>query len=1035
MVATDETEDQPTQLLYVNDDESFRELLSVRLSATGSSLDISTVATGEMAIESLNKKSFDCVVTAYSLPERTGIEIIQQINRRFNEIPTILFTGSGSEEVAREATQAGVSDYIPIQANQESFKLLANRIETLVDSVRNKTAAKEAKTQLEQTLERTTDAVYTVDTAWHIEYLNENMAQRIDYSKEELVGKNLWDKFPSLTGTKLEEKFRTAMDTCEALSFEQYLGEPFNYWVSVNVFPDNDGMSVFSREITEQKERRAELERYESITERMAEGVAVVDSNQQVEYINSQIGLFTHMDTNEIIGTSAPSVVSAVSTPAAANQFETNLDLALQDANESFERVDVPVKQGGEERIFECMFSSLQHDSERKAIITVRDATTERNAQAALDEANQRLQSLIQVTPSPVMEIDLDGDVVGWNRAAEETFGWTSEEVIGEFNPIVSEDRQGDFSENFERVLSGERIRRKEVRRETKDGSCLDLYLSVAPVTNSNGETTNIIAVLEDISEIKRQERQVRRNDEALRSLYEISADKNLEFKQKIDRMLEEGRQYLDLPFAFLSRKGGDTQHIVRGAGTHELLQTGASEPWSKSYCQKTAQQDGLLGIQYAKNEGWESTAPYERFGIECYLGGKVVVDEKMYGTLCFAGDEAREQPFTEAERSYVKLLVQWASYELERQTFVNKLEQLQELTTELTKEEDPDVIAQTAADATAEILSFETTGIWRHNGESDVLVPIAKGGTATEVVDDQPRFQGGESLAWEAYTAQEMRTYDNVQQEEGVYNAETSIRGEILAPLGEQGLLAAASTSISGFSQTDIELVQILSTAIESAISRSNREQDLRRQNERLDQFASVVAHDLRNPLTIAAGFLEIAEETGDHEHFEKVESAHTRIERLIEDLLTLARGETTVEDVEELDLETIVTEAWGFVDTAEATLSITDDLPMVAVDESRLTQVFENLFRNAIEHGGEDVEVSVGRLNGDSGFFVEDNGTGIPADRREKVLEHGVTSSDGGTGFGLSIVKDIAKAHGWTVRVTDGVTGGARFEFVTSE
>ena len=142
MVVTDDTEDQPTQLLYVNDDENFRELLSVRLSATGSSLDVSTVATGEMAIESLNKESFDCVVTAYSLPERTGIEIIQQINRQFNEIPTILFTGSGSEEVAREATQAGVSDYIPVQANQESFELLANRIETLVDSVRNKTAAK-----------------------------------------------------------------------------------------------------------------------------------------------------------------------------------------------------------------------------------------------------------------------------------------------------------------------------------------------------------------------------------------------------------------------------------------------------------------------------------------------------------------------------------------------------------------------------------------------------------------------------------------------------------------------------------------------------------------------------------------------------------------------------------------------------------------------------------------------------------------------------------------------------------------------------
>jgi signal transduction histidine kinase len=177
--------------------------------------------------------------------------------------------------------------------------------------------------------------------------------------------------------------------------------------------------------------------------------------------------------------------------------------------------------------------------------------------------------------------------------------------------------------------------------------------------------------------------------------------------------------------------------------------------------------------------------------------------------------------------------------------------------------------------------------------------------------------------------------------------------------------------------------------------------------------------------------GFLDIAEETGKSEHFEKIDSAHDRIERLIEELLTLARGETTIENTEEIDLESITTEAWGYVDTEQATLTVSGDVPTVTGDAGRLTQLFENLFRNAVEHGGADVTVTVSRLDEGDGFYVEDTGSGIPQERRDDVFKHGVTSSEGGTGFGLSIVADIAKAHGWAVSVTDGTRGGARFEF----
>ncbi len=109
----------------------------------------------------------------------------------------------------------------------------------------------------------------------------------------------------------------------------------------------------------------------------------------------------------------------------------------------------------------------------------------------------------------------------------------------------------------------------------------------------------------------------------------------------------------------------------------------------------------------------------------------------------------------------------------------------------------------------------------------------------------------------------------------------------------------------------------------------------------------------------------------------------------------------------------------------------SNTDDTSATAkADENRLRQLFGNLFRNAIEHGGNDVTITVGDL--DDGFYVADNGSGIPDEERDQVFEAGHTSAETGTGLGLSIVKEIADAHDWTVSATESSEGGARFEII---
>jgi PAS domain S-box-containing protein len=224
---------------------------------------------------------------------------------------------------------------------------------------------------------------------------------------------------------------------------------------------------------------------------------------------------------------------------------------------------------------------------------------------------------------------------------------------------------------------------------------------------------------------------------------------------------------------------------------------------------------------------------------------------------------------------------------------------------------------------------------------------------------------------------------------------------------------------------------------------ARKARERELEHQNERLEGFASVVSHDLRNPLNVAQTRLEFAADDPDAEHLDRAATALDRMEALIDDLLTVARQGQEVREREPVALATLADACWQTVATADATL-VTDTTATVGADRGRLQQLLENLFRNAVEHGstgnrpsaddavehgGDAVTVTVGDL--DDGFYVADDGVGIPEDDRERVSEVGYSTSADGTGFGLSIVQRIAEAHGWTVTVTESDTGGARLEF----
>ncbi|UHH26192.1 PAS domain S-box protein [Halobacterium noricense] len=286
------------------------------------------------------------------------------------------------------------------------------------------------------------------------------------------------------------------------------------------------------------------------------------------------------------------------------------------------------------------------------------------------------------------------------------------------------------------------------------------------------------------------------------------------------------------------------------------------------------------------------------------------------------------------------------------------------------------------------------------------------------------------------------------------------TFESRIRQPDGDVRFCEFSATSI------DYEGDVVVLASIRDITERKARERELERQNERLDEFASVVSHDLRSPINVARGGLDLATDTGDHDHLDRASSALDRMEALVEDVLKLARQGGLADETESAALAEVATDAWDCIDAADATLAVeTDD--SVEADPTRLQELFENLFRNAVEHGSTDPQnakrsedaVGHGSTNprshahedavehaGDAGgvsvtvtscadgFAVIDDGPGLPEGSHDEVFERGFTSVDGGTGFGLAIVERIADAHGWTVDAVPPDEGdpdrGARFE-----
>lgn len=354
------------------------------------------------------------------------------------------------------------------------------------------------------------------------------------------------------------------------------------------------------------------------------------------------------------------------------------------------------------------------------------------------------------------------------------------------------------------------------------------------------------------------------------------------------------------------------------------------------------------------------------------------------------------------------------------------QLERLQEMTREL-MDAPAGAIRTNAVSFASDVLDLPVTALALQ--QDGALTVVAATDEAAELFGQLPSFNDTAGLIQQTFERGEPIVVGDAREHPDVADSQTPVRSVGVFPLGEHGVLTTGSTEPDVLDDTDANFGTLLAASVESALDRAEREQHLQRQNERLEEFASVVSHDLQSPLNVAKGYLELLQGQYDDETLDRIADAHDRMEELIEGVLALARQGETVGDTEPTEVTRVAREAWETTAETQASLEVADP-GVVAADPERLRQLLENLFRNAIEHAGPEVTVTVG-AEAKGGFYVADDGPGL--EEPEHVFERGHSSSESGSGFGLAIVREIAAAHGWSVAAGESKDGGARFDIAS--
>ena len=1032
---------EPVRVLHVDDEPGFVELTTELLPNEDGRIEVETATSAAEGLDQLADGGIDCVVSDYDMPGTNGIEFLEAVREEHPELPFILFTGKGSEEIASEAISAGVTDYLQKKGGTDQYALLANRIGHAVEALLARERSERRKREYRTLIESSPASIIVLDRGYDILYLNPSAAETLGCDEpDDLVGTSAWQFVHPDDDEAGRERVEQVFAEREPAGTREYrlitLDDTERY-ARGNIVPvtfeGGQAAQIVFTDVTEQKQREAALkqerERFSALFEEFPEPTIACgyeNGTTIVRAVNSAFVETFGYDPDVAIGTAIKDLV-VPPTEHAQQQAER-----LKQRVKSGEQVDAVVRRqtADSTRWFNLRNVSVPGVDDIDGYVVYADVHERVRREEQFKQLHDGTRELLGADDEAAVAetvATVAKEVLGYEYTAvrfadedagelrpaaataeaDETLGTRPPYPLRGDNPHASAYEHGapvvyddvrEADDDYDRGLA----RSAMYLPIGEHGVVKISALTVGAFDRSDIEIASILTANAQAA-LDRLGREV--EIDRVRDRYQAFVEHASDIVALLD---EDGIVQYQSPAA--ERVVGHSNEEIVGRRIFEMVHPEDRERVTERFQEMVdLETDG----EPVTAEFRVRDADGDWLWIESVGGGKLPGDSEEY---VVTSREITERKRREQELERYETIVEIAGdgvYTLDEHgciTFVN-----------------------------------ESLATYTGYDREELL-----GEPVSLLLTDDDHRRGTEII----------RSLLSADEEEAVFEIEFCTREGEQIPVE---LNVAMLPSDDGFRGT-VGVGRIIT-------ERKEREQQLERQNERLDEFAGIVSHDLRNPLNVATAHLELAAD-GDDEHHAAIDDALTRIEAILDDTLDLARHGRTVLDTEPVDLRTVAEESLGMVsaetapDGSSPMLEVVDDAT-VRANRGRLKQVLENLFRNSVEHGstgshredsdgsdrvestssgadasgrgdqhedgqsGDDaggVTIRVGALP--DGFYVADDGPGIPASERDSVFEPGHSTVEGGAGFGLAIVREIVQAHGWEIGLADGDDGGTRFE-----
>ncbi|MFQ5612121.1 MAG: PAS domain S-box protein [Anaerolineae bacterium] len=839
---------------------------------------------------------------------------------------------------------------------------------------------------------------------------------------------------------------------------------------------------------SERRQAEEQLRKFSRAVEQSASAVIITDVKGDIEYVNPRFTTMTGYTAEEVIGQN-PRILNSGETPG-----------------DEYKRLWETISAGGEwlgefhnkkkNDEFFWVSTSISPIRNSEGVIThflgiQEDITARKEAEAALRESERRFRLLLGSSPDSIVIYDLEGKTAYVNPAFTQTFGWTPAEVLSRRLDFIPEEKQAELQQVIERALRDGVAPAFETKRLTKSGEKLDVSVSGAVFFDDDGQPVGSFVILRDISERKRVEEAIRRQNAYLAALHEIALGliSRLELDDLLEALVTRAGQLLDAPHGYIYLINPEKTELERKVGVGVFSRSiGDRIKPGQGLAGKVWQTDQPLVID--DYDAWEGRSAKFDYGvIQSLMGVPLKSGPQVVGVIGLAYDVESGRRSGNDEVETLSRFAQLASIALDNAFQVQRTTQALHETQALYRA--GRVLAETSEmqDMLEQALGEYLRALNLKQGSVLLFEPDLQTGLLQAVYVDGQRqppgrrvetspaihqmIESGAPLTLhDALAGPQVGSMGEVATAPGVESAllvPLLVRGQVIGMLG-----AEATGQARRFSEREIRLAQGMADQIATAIENVRLFEEMQEAKEAAEAanraksaFLANMSHELRTPLNAIIGYSEMLAEDAEDRGYDdfvpdlnKIQIAGNHLLALVNNVLDLSKVEA---GKMELHLEgfsisalidDVVTTIQPLLKKDGNTLYINcpGDIGRMHADMTKVRQVLFNLLSNAnkfTEKGTITLTVERkaagalpsaldGSLTGPVDWLIfrlADTGIGLTAAQTTNIFEvftqadASTTRRYGGSGLGLAISRRFCQLMGGDITVESREGQGSVF------